>query len=68
MVGLGKDLHANAFVQERSDEEMVAFLHVGRPADDPLNTTGVAMPARGGNPAFTDEDLLDIVAYLRTLE
>jgi len=68
MEGLGKDLHANAFVGGKTDDEMVAFLEVGRPATDPLNTTKVDMPPKGGNPAYTDEDLYNIVAYLRTLE
>jgi disulfide bond formation protein DsbB len=66
--GLGKDLHANAFVAERSDEDMVAFLKVGRPASDPLNTTKVDMPPKGGNPALDDEDLFNVVAYIRTLK
>jgi len=26
------------------------------------------MPPRGGNPALTDEDLLDIVAYVRSMQ
>lgn len=66
--GLGKDLHNNAFVDERSDAEMVAFLEEGRPAGDPLNTTGVDMPPKGGNPSLSDQDLYDVVAYLRTLD
>ena len=44
--GLGKDLHNNAFVDERSDSEMVAFLKEGRPAGDPANDTGVDMPPK----------------------
>jgi disulfide bond formation protein DsbB len=47
---------------------MLAFLQTGRPASDPLNTTGVDMPPRGGNPAFSDNDLKNIVAYLRTIQ
>ena len=65
---LGKNLHNNAFLAEMSDDEAVAFLVAGRPANDPLNTTGVAMPPKGGNPAFSDQDLYDIVAYVRTLK
>lgn len=68
MPGLGKDLHSNAFLAEKTDDEMVAFLKVGRPATDPLNTTKVDMPPKGGNPALSDEDLLNIVAFLRTLK
>jgi disulfide bond formation protein DsbB len=68
MPGLGKDLHSNAFVAEKTDTEMLAFLKVGRPATDPLNTTKVDMPPKGGNPALSEEDLLNIVAFLRTLK
>jgi disulfide bond formation protein DsbB len=31
------------------------------------NTTGIAMPPKGGNPLVTDEQLQIIVAYLRSL-
>ncbi len=66
--GLGKNLHANAFVAERSDAEMLAFVKTGRPASDPLNTTGVDMPPKGGNPALSDQDLMDVIAHVRTLK
>lgn len=66
--GLGKDLHDNEFTNSLTDPELITFLEVGRPASDPLNTTGVDMPPKGGNPALTDQDLQDIVAYLRTLQ
>ena len=39
----------------------------GRPADDPANTTGVAMLPKGGNPSLTDADLTDIVHFLKSL-
>ncbi|WP_448601203.1 hypothetical protein [Thermoflexus hugenholtzii] len=42
------------------------FIKKGRPATDPANTTGVDMPPKGGNPALTDQDLADIIAFLRT--
>lgn len=66
--GLGKDLHSNEFVAGLSDAELVAFIKEGRLADHPDNDTGVAMPPKGGNPSLSDDDLLDIIAYLRTLE
>lgn len=65
--GLGKPLTASTFVSGLTDTELLAFLAAGRAADDPLNTTGLIMPARGGNPALTDADLIDVVAFLRTL-
>jgi len=67
LVGLGKDLTDNSFADGLTDEELVAFLIEGRPAGDPLNTTGVDMQPRGGNADLSDQDLFDIVAYLRTL-
>ena len=66
--GLGKDLTTSEFLRTQTNEQMLAFLIAGRPASDPLNTTGVDMPPRGGNPVFTDVDLQNIVAYLRTLQ
>jgi mono/diheme cytochrome c family protein len=68
--GLGKSLHSSEseFVRSQSDDELVQFIKTGRQPDDPANTTGVAMPPKGGNPAISDADLYNIVAWLRTLE
>jgi mono/diheme cytochrome c family protein len=66
--GLGKDMTASEFIASRSDAELVEFIKVGRAPDDSLNTTGVAMLPKGGNPALSDEHLYDIVAYIRTLQ
>jgi disulfide bond formation protein DsbB len=65
--GLGKPLNTSEFVDGLSDEELVAFIKAGRPADDPLNTSGVAMPPKGGNPALTDAQLVVIVDYIRSI-
>lgn len=66
--GLGKDLTSSEFVSTKTDAELVDFIKVGRDPSDPLNTTGVAMPPKGGNPALSDEDLFNILAYIRTLQ
>ena len=66
--GLGKDMTTSEFIESHSDQELVEFIKVGRDPSDPLNTTGVAMPPKGGNPALSDEDLQNIVAYMRTLQ
>lgn len=68
MPSLGKDLTTSAFLKGLPDAEAVLFLAKGRPASDPLNTTKVDMPPKGGNPALKDQDLADIVAWLRTLQ
>jgi len=64
--GLGKDLTASAFVRQQTDAQLLEFIKRGRPATDPANTTGVDMPPKGGNPALTDQDLADIIAFIRT--
>jgi mono/diheme cytochrome c family protein len=64
---LGKDLRQNEFIAALTDDQLVEFLKEGRRADHPLNEKGVDMPPKGGNPGLTDEDLLTIVAYLRSL-
>ncbi len=65
--GLGKDLTTSEWLAQQSDADLLEFLKAGRPATHELNTTGVDMPPRGGNPALTDDDLLDIIAYLRSI-
>jgi disulfide bond formation protein DsbB len=65
--GLGKDLVDSTFIHGLTDDELLAFLQKGRTVFDPLNTTGVEMPPRGGNPSLTDSDLLNVIAYLRSL-
>lgn len=65
--GLGKTLIGSEFINSQTDDQLLAFLQVGRAVTDPLNTTGVMMPARGGNPNFTDDKLLEIIAYIRSI-
>ena len=57
IAGLGKDLTTSEFAKGKADAELVAF----------VKTASVDMPPKGGNPALTDQDLADIVAYVRTL-
>jgi disulfide bond formation protein DsbB len=68
VAGLGKPMATSEFIAGQSDQELVAFLKVGRDPSDPLNTTGVSMPPKGGNLSLSEQDLYDIVAYLRTLQ
>jgi disulfide bond formation protein DsbB len=68
VTGLGKDMTTSEFIAGQSDEELLAFVKQGRDPSDPANTTGVAMPPKGGNPALNDEQLLDVIAYIRTLQ
>ena len=47
---------------------LLEFLKAGRPVNNPLNTTGIAMLPRGGNPRLSDQDLVHIVQYVRLLQ
>jgi disulfide bond formation protein DsbB len=64
---LGKDLTTSEYVRDSSDDELLTLLREGRPTGHELNTTGVDMPPKGGNPSYTDEDLIAIVAFLRSI-
>ena len=65
--GLGKPFTTSEFLLTVDDQELLQFVKTGRPISDPANTTGVDMPPKGGNPALTDAQLIDIIAYIRTL-
>ena len=65
--GVGKPLAGSAYVAEISSGDLVILVTDGRPADHPDNTTGILMPPKGGNPALTDEDIVNVVAYIKSL-
>ncbi|MCB9136623.1 MAG: c-type cytochrome [Anaerolineales bacterium] len=65
---LGKDLTTSEFFRTTSDLDLVTFVSTGRPTSDPANTTGVDMPPKGGNPALSEQDIKDIISYIRTLQ
>ncbi len=66
--GNGKALVGNDFIKSISDDALLAFVKQGRGPSDAKNTTGIQMPPKGGSPALSDDDLLDVIAYLRTLQ
>ena len=68
VTGLGPALADSGFIRDYTDDEIVDFIKEGRSMDDPENEIGVAMPPYGGNPRLTDDDLADIVLFLRTLQ
>lgn len=65
--GLGKDMTTSPFIADLSDADLLTFIKMGRGVDDPLNTTGVAMPPKGGNPAISDEQLTHIISFMRSI-
>jgi mono/diheme cytochrome c family protein len=65
--GLGMPLVGSALVVDLSEDELAAFIKVGRTRGDPDNTTGIEMPPKGGNSKLNAQDLLDVAAYLQSL-
>lgn len=65
--GLGPSMFDNPFINGQSNEDLQQFIFTGRPADHPDNKSGIPMPARGGNMSLTDEDILNVVYYIRSL-
>ncbi len=65
---LGKDLTTSAFVSSSSDAELLAYVIEGRTADDPANTTGIAMPPKGGFDFLTEDDINSIIAFIRSIQ
>jgi len=61
--GLGANLRTSPFVLSSTDETLLAMIKEGKPPtlDHP------AMPPKGGRFDLTDQDLLDIIAWIRTL-
>lgn len=68
VLGQGRDITSSEFVQSRTDLELLAYVKVGRTKSDPLNTTGMEMPPKGGNPLLSDQDIIDAIAYVRNFQ
>lgn len=68
IAGNGKALVNNEFIRSLDDDNLLAFIKQGRSPTDPRSTTGIQMPPKGGNPAMSEDDILDVIAYLRTLQ
>jgi disulfide bond formation protein DsbB len=64
---LGKPLRNSEFVQSHTDEQLLDLILAGRTPDDPANTTGALMPARGNAP-LTEERLATVVTFLRAIQ
>src|SRR5829696_2700990 len=67
VAGLGKDLVQSAFAHKLNDAQLAAFITEGRAVDNPLNTSKVPIPPKGGRADFNDHNIADVVTYLRGL-
>jgi len=66
--GQGTVLNSSPYVHNHSDAELVAFIEKGRTATDAESKLKLEMPPKGGNPMLKEQDLYDIVAYLRSVQ
>ena len=68
MLERGVNLRDSAFVHLNSDSKLLKFLHTGRRANDPGSILKIEMPPKGANPLLDDQQLGDLVDYLRQLQ
>ncbi len=64
---LGKNWIVSEFIKNSSDAELLAFIRAGRTIDDPMSAGNAPMPPSGGDPTLTDEDLNNVIVYMRSL-
>ena len=57
---------AGAEILGRSDAALVEVIRKGRMPQARDSKTGMLMPPRGGDVRLTDDDLADVVTYIRT--
>lgn len=66
--GLGAPLRSSKFVAARNDDQLATFIKSGRQPFDPDTVLHLTMPPKGGNPALSDTDIRDVIAFVRTLQ
>jgi disulfide bond formation protein DsbB len=66
VVNLGNQLAGSDYLNSKTDAELLAMIREGRELNHPENTTGLVMPPNGGRPDLSDQDILAIIAYLRS--
>lgn len=61
--GFSQDMNQSQLITSQTDQELVEFIKVGG-----LPGEALVMPPKGGIPSLTDPNLVDIVAYIRSLQ
>jgi mono/diheme cytochrome c family protein len=61
--GMSKDMTQSELIAGKTNQELVEFIKLGGAPGEAL----VMLP-KAGNPALSDANLYDVVAYLRTLQ
>ncbi len=67
VANLGNSLVESDVILGMSAAEALAFIRQGVDLTDPRNTSNLVMPPSGGRPDLSDENMLAIIAYLRSI-
>ncbi|MDF1808496.1 MAG: cytochrome c [Phycisphaerales bacterium] len=65
---LGKNWVVSEFIRESSDQELLEFIRAGRTIDDPMSAGNAPMPPSGGDPTLTDDELRNVIVFMRSLQ
>ena len=69
MKGLGPDLvNKSDWMKQQTDEGLVKLIMEGRGPTRADNLMQMPMLPRGGNPTLSDQDIVDVVAYIRSIQ
>jgi mono/diheme cytochrome c family protein len=66
--GLSQDMARSELIAGTTDQELFELIKTGQTPGDTPGTTAVVMPPKGGVSLLTDQNLVDIVAYIRSLQ
>jgi mono/diheme cytochrome c family protein len=65
---LAPSLQGSEFVAAADDAAVASVIRLGRAATDPNNKSKKVMPARGGNPFLGDDQIVHLVAFIRSVQ
>lgn len=68
IVNLAPSLVGSQFIKAADDAAVASVIRTGRAVGEPNNKSGKAMPARGGNPFLTEDQISHLVAFVRTIQ
>lgn len=68
MPNLAPSLVGSQFIGSANDAAVATVIRSGRALGDPNNKSGKVMPARGGNPFLTEEQVLHLAAFVRSIQ
>jgi mono/diheme cytochrome c family protein len=68
MPNLAPSLVGSEFVRNSDDGAITKVIRLGRGVEDPNNKSKKVMPARGGNPFLSDNDIAHLVAFVRKIQ